>query len=724
MVVDHGKGDSWIAVALRMVVAALAGVSATWQAATFAGMAAAAIGAASGVLAGELLGRSKVRLPMAVGLGVALLLLGSAGWALLTRWEWVASWLGPGRVVALGDATLMVGLGLGICLILRALAARWRPAMALELAVMAAALATPLAAHRGGSINRPLSLGDQAWAAGEDPVVYLQLAGGAAAIGLALFLIAEKRWLRAMVAAVLILLTVAAVGLLGAVIQPPQLHASQGLGLTGQGKNGQGGKNGRRSLDQMDFRDNYGNKQRSAPVAVALLHDDYDPPSGVYYFRGNAFSRYNGKRMVTAMVQGAEADLFETFPVQEEKPSWVPPGSRRRYIKTTMGMLQDHVIPLVLESPASFSPAQNPSPRRFRRVYNATSFALDIELFELLGAEVGDPEWSPELRALYTEPPTDPRYQELAKRIVSMLPAELANDQVAQAMAITTDLGRRGTYSLRSRHAEADDPTASFLFGDDGEGDLTGYCVYFAHAAVFLMRAQGIPSRVATGYAYPASERGRGSAIMLRGSDAHAWPEVFVRDIGWVVMDVTPARNLESAGAPLDDDLQRLLGEMLRGMLDEQRQATLALGRSPVGLREAYRALGALARGVGVALMLLLVLLYVGKLYRRLIPAVAGPGQQTRLRYRLALDRLSEVGRRRGFGEPPEVFAGRVEELAPSLRPLARAAVALKLGSRKPDDPETARELSRQVRAELRGRVPWWRRVLGLLDPTTWVRVR
>lgn len=720
MTVEHGdKGDSWVVVALRMVVAALAGVAATWGAATVAGMTAAAVAAAAGVLTGELLGRSRVRLPLVLGIGAALPLLGSAGWWLLTRWESLASRAGPAAIVAAGDAVLLAGLAWGLALMLRAAGARWRPAGALEIAAYAAALAAPLAAHRGGSINRPLALGDSAWAAGEDPVIYLQLAGGVAAIGLALFLIAEKRWLRALAAAVLVLLVAGAVGLVGSMVQPPQIQAAEGLGLTGEGGQGGGNKNGTRALDQMDFRDNYGGKQRAVPVAVALLHDDYTPPSGVYYFRGNAFSKYNGRRMVPAQVEGAENDLFDSYPAREKKPRWLPPGAKRQQVRTTVGLLQDHVVPLVLESAQTVSPASNPSPRRFRRVFNASSLALKVDLFELLGSEVGDPEWSPELRALYTEAPGDERYAELASKVVDVLPPDMEGDKVAEAVAIISYLSQHGTYSLRSRHANAPDPTSSFLFGD-----LTGYCVYFAHAAVFLMRARGIPSRVATGYAYPASERGRGSSILLRGSDAHAWPEVYVHGTGWVVMDVTPARNLEAAGPPLDDDLQRLLGEMLRGLLDEQRQATLALGRSPVGLAEAYRAAKALARGVGVALVLALILLYLGKLYRRLVPAVAGPGHQTRLRYRQSLDRLSDVGWLRRFGEPPESFAARTAELAPSLAPLARAAGARKLGSRRPDDPEAARELARGVRSEIRRGVPWWRRVLGVLNPLSWVRVR
>ena len=719
MVKDHDIGDSWIAVALRVLVAALAALAATWQAATSVGIAAAAAGAALGVIAGEVLSRSRVRLLLAVLGGFAVIGLGFLSSWLLTRWEILATRLGPGVAVVVSDSVLLACLTLGICTILRSTGARWRPAAAFEVVVLAAGLASPLAAHRGGSINRPLDLGDRALAAGEDPVIYLQLLGGVAAVGLALFLITERRWLRAIAAAVLVLFAAVAMGVVGSMIQPPPSRAAEGLGLTGQGeREGQGG-NKSRSLDQMDFRDNYGGKQRAAPVAVVLLHDDYSPPSGTFYFRQNAFSRYNGRRMVPAMHDGAEIDLFQYFPAQERAARWVPPPEGRIPVKTTVAFIQDHVAPVILEAPATVGPAKNPAPRRFRRVYKASSLAFDTEIFAMLGSKVGDPSWAPELRESYVVAPEDERYLVLANEIIETIPQELRADPVAQAFTITRYLSKHGVYSLRSQHAAAADPTSSFLFGD-----LTGYCVYFAHAAVFLFRSLGIPSRVATGYAYPASERGRGSALMLRGSDAHAWPEVFIEGSGWVVMDVTPARNLEQAGPPLDSDLQRLLGEMLRGQLDEQRRATVALGQTPVGLRDALHAAGALGQGLAVLAVVLLILLYLGKIYRRLAPSLLRESQRTRVSYRAALDHLSDVGLRREHGEPPIRFAERVRDTAPSLTELAAAAVARKLGSRRLDDPARSGELSRMVKREVRGAIPWWRRMLGVLDPIAWVRVR
>src|SRR5690242_4745759 len=98
---------------------------------------------------------------------------------------------------------------------------------------------------------------------------------------------------------------------------------------------------------------------------------------------------------------------------------------------------------------------------------------------DLLGRKPGIKSWSDEQRAFYTMLPDDPRYHELADKIVNEgLRAEYRNDPFAQALAISAWLSKNSIYSLKSQHADAGDPTADFLFGDK-----IGYCVHFAHAA-------------------------------------------------------------------------------------------------------------------------------------------------------------------------------------------------------------------------------------------------
>lgn len=63
-----------------------------------------------------------------------------------------------------------------------------------------------------------------------------------------------------------------------------------------------------------------------------------------------------------------------------------------------------------------------------------------------------------------------------------------------------------------------------------------GYCQHYAGAAALLLRLAGIPTRVAVGYATGTPGGGRYS---VRGSDAHAWIEVYFAGHGWVPFDAT-----------------------------------------------------------------------------------------------------------------------------------------------------------------------------------------
>ena len=63
-----------------------------------------------------------------------------------------------------------------------------------------------------------------------------------------------------------------------------------------------------------------------------------------------------------------------------------------------------------------------------------------------------------------------------------------------------------------------------------------GYCVHYATAFVLLSRAIGIPARYVQGYS--VKMKGREKEIM--STDAHAWPEVYIKGAGWMVYEPTP----------------------------------------------------------------------------------------------------------------------------------------------------------------------------------------
>ena len=65
-----------------------------------------------------------------------------------------------------------------------------------------------------------------------------------------------------------------------------------------------------------------------------------------------------------------------------------------------------------------------------------------------------------------------------------------------------------------------------------------GFCEHYASAFTVMMRMAGIPARVVTGY---MGGLNNGSYFLVRQSDAHAWSEVWLDDVGWQRVDPTAA---------------------------------------------------------------------------------------------------------------------------------------------------------------------------------------
>ena len=76
-------------------------------------------------------------------------------------------------------------------------------------------------------------------------------------------------------------------------------------------------------------------------------------------------------------------------------------------------------------------------------------------------------------------------------------------------------------------------PMDEFLF----ETKL-GFCEHYAGSFALIMRAAGVPTRVVTGYqggaVNPVSRQ-----LVVKQSEAHAWTEVWLADLGWLRVDPT-----------------------------------------------------------------------------------------------------------------------------------------------------------------------------------------
>jgi hypothetical protein len=186
--------------------------------------------------------------------------------------------------------------------------------------------------------------------------------------------------------------------------------------------------------------------------------------------------------------------------------------------------------------------------------YTVSSRATDLPRAQLARTPVAMPP-GPGVPGLALELPNtvSERTRLLAKRITWW-----TTDRDAATRAVETYLRTHETYRLDSPvPPPGADAVDHFLFVAH-----TGFCEQFAAAEVVLLRAAGVPARLATGF---AGGEASGDHRTLRGSDAHAWVEVWYPDIGWAASD--PTAGSVRADTDLGGRLSSLLHDAKARML-------------------------------------------------------------------------------------------------------------------------------------------------------------
>ena len=452
-------------------------------------------------------------------------------------------------------------------------------------------------------------------------------------------------------------------------------------------------------------------KMSPQPVAVALLHSEFRSPDYILHFRQQALSFYDGTRFSTEPVLRFDTDLIQDFPGQtpQTRPDHTEPGYRTQ-VDASMFLLTNHPQPFALSNASAITQRVNPSPRRFVAAYDATSSVLHVPIKRLLGRASIPETWSDEKRAHYLTGPDDPRFQSLAQELAEEVDLRHHGDVILSSLAVKRYLEKNGYYTLSEKHLGAKDPAASFLFGN-----LRGYCVHFAHSAVALLRSLGVASRVALGYAVDLRARGDGSALVIMGDTAHAWPEIHIDGIGWIPFDIYPERSDEPPTELVQQSLESIFGELARD--DTINSELISAAR-----RTWYARLRAYAKVLILVIFGLFFCLYGGLFIRRyyLKRAQASVRQQ----YRFALDALSDLGYRRQPEETRIEFAERLNELCPSIIAMTHNFQSHIYGGKEANDSNVHRELMKQFTTEVKSTVPFYLRLYAFLNPIGWLRTR
>ncbi|BAV04615.1 transglutaminase-like enzymes, putative cysteine proteases [Filimonas lacunae] len=78
-----------------------------------------------------------------------------------------------------------------------------------------------------------------------------------------------------------------------------------------------------------------------------------------------------------------------------------------------------------------------------------------------------------------------------------------------------------------------------------------GYCAYYAGATLFMLRAMGIPSRIATGFLTVDRSSKNPGWYWFYEDQAHAWVQVYFPGYGWIDFDTTiPDQEAHDADQP------------------------------------------------------------------------------------------------------------------------------------------------------------------------------
>jgi transglutaminase-like putative cysteine protease len=189
-------------------------------------------------------------------------------------------------------------------------------------------------------------------------------------------------------------------------------------------------------------------------------------------------------------------------------------------------------------------------------------------------------------------------------------------------------------YTYDEHVPQARYPLEAFLFGQ-----RRGYCQQFSGAMTLMLRMEGVPARVGSGFkptVYDVAAR----TWRVRPVDAHSWVEVFFEGVGWVSFDPTPAAPVKLAGGSDGQPKSVITGARA---VAGGSSARLPGGRGATASRGAGGALGMPVW----ALVAMLAVLVLGAVwlaaYRRLRRALAGDGAEPVAELRGALS-IVEAG--------------------------------------------------------------------------------
>ncbi len=289
---------------------------------------------------------------------------------------------------------------------------------------------------------------------------------------------------------------------------------------------------------------------RPGAVASLLLEDrvaaagQRDPglvvftarPAVQTYWQIATLSRFRGDRWRAGPGVGAAADGRPLHAGSAPQPTVAAGHTGTQAITVTLGAYQGPLLPApprtVSVSPASVMTVDASDGVVLRRGSGTSPTLFRYTVGVSVGTRSGGTAGPAATRADLALPPLPPVIVTLAHHIVDGASSPIARVRALLSFFATGDF----RYVADPPPAPAGvDPLTRFL-----TTDRQGSCEQFAGAFAVLARVDGLPARVAVGFT--AGSVTSGGVTVVRGSDAHAWPEVYLgTSLGWQAVEPTPA---------------------------------------------------------------------------------------------------------------------------------------------------------------------------------------
>jgi transglutaminase-like putative cysteine protease len=308
-------------------------------------------------------------------------------------------------------------------------------------------------------------------------------------------------------------------------------------------------------------------------------------------------------------------------------------------------------------------------------------------------------------------------------------------------LAIQTQL-RGFTYSTAVDNIATSDYLRQFLLETKA-----GYCQQFATAFTVMARLLGMEARVSVGFLPGETSTAEPNNYIVRGTDAHAWPEVYFEDLGWISFEPTPRGETAPPGYTIEGGEPSAGGVNLQSIGNEVQQpgrgrnaSDLQDVRDPAGGAGGGNAAGPtrdrgpsrwetafenLLRAVVVAAFVFLLavpLLKEVRTRRRYARANGSRGRATAAFLDFE-DVAAELASPRHGSESAVAYARRISRSHRVPRPPAmRLARIFEAAQYAPGEiPEQqvteARRLARDLRRSLWSEATWWERASRLFSP-------